>query len=72
MSGDSHRFVARVTVADAQSFAKVALASTASFARVALLSTASQAAAAAAAYSPTRQSMLALLKSIMDSSFRPI
>ena len=58
MSGDSRHFVARVTVADARSFARVALAFTAS--------------QAAAAYSPTRQSMLALLESIRGSSFRSV
>ena len=59
MSGDSRHFVARVTVADARSFARVALAFTASQ-------------AAAATYSPTRQSMLALLESIRGSSFRSV
>ena len=58
MSGDSRHFVARVTVADAQSFARVALASAAS--------------QAAAANSKTRQSMLALLESIRSSSFRSV
>ena len=59
MFGDSRHFVARVTVADARSSA-----------RVALVFTASQ--AVAAANSPTRQSMLALLESIRGSLFRSV